>query len=404
MPKYFLHSILPAVRLPEPITCGPVVFCTTNCLDSYPIEPAEYEGALRQVTRQFRDAFGQPLNCMGLELLPTDMASELAKEGLPRACRDAVALSHITNGTAWNCRHEQRLAVYESDYFDALPIRFRPGGFVIQRPGLVGLCGLDHYQPTLRTDMREPAESDFQVDEFLLNGFSQAVNTMLRGELLRELRQIFRAVAISTYGCRILHETDSTYYDLGPRIVAWVSAFETLVHEGNDPVYQRDVLALIGRIRWVDDGQPRRCGVGRKRGTLNDPIRPILGKGGQTVDHENGGAAYYRRLYNLRNDLAHGNPIDTARFAACIDYPEGPRVDDVASLLFRECVLERFRDLGIIERTHDGPTDDPGLGAYVKERMDAQHYHEALSNALFGRHRCRYTPSASLPQTEPGST
>lgn len=122
---YALHSILPAMCIKDALTCGPVVFCTTRHLEDYPIEPAADDQGVRHVTERFRDVHGKPLDRLGLVLVPVDKVKKVAPEGLPRMCRDAVALCHITAGAMMNCYHDQRVSVCNSDYFEALPVWFR---------------------------------------------------------------------------------------------------------------------------------------------------------------------------------------------------------------------------------------------------------------------------------------
>lgn len=62
----------------------------------------------------------------------------------------------------------------------------------------------------------------------------------------------------------------------------------------------------------------------------------------------------YWRLYKLRNDVAHGNPVRKRKVAARAGQHKGARIDQVAPLLFRECVLERLRRMGVVKRAEGG--------------------------------------------------
>lgn len=383
--RYALASILPAMHIPNPLNCGPVIFCTTKELDRYPLNRPEEARSVSQVAQQFRDAYGNSLDRLGLVLVPTDRNAECAKDGLPRMCRDSVALCHITAGTKMNCRHGQPTTICNSDYFEALPIRFRPQGYVLQRPGKTSLASdpnLDHLHPTLPVYLGGvPRQSAFTVDEALLRAFDRAATMYLRKKQRKPLRQVFRAVALTMHATRILPETDSTYYDLGSRITSWVAAFETLVHPGPGRVGLQDVLALIRRLDW-QDAPARRVKPRPKRTiSLKDQRYKIPSKNGPS-ERENAPCHLYRRLYDLRNDLAHGNVLRPREFAARRGQARGPRIDELAPLLFRECVLQRLRQLGILRGLRQGPMTHKVLSEYLQNRDDASSYHQALAIAL----------------------
>ena len=383
MATYHLHSILPAMALPDPVTCGPMVFCTTKNLDDYRVQPASDVASIRQIAAQFRSAQGSTLDCLGLELIPARSASAVAREGIPRICRDVVAFCHITGGTALNCYHGQATSVLNSDYFESLPIRLRKDGFVVQRPGMLGFThGLDHYQPALPTHLGAPRETDFRLDKFLFGTFERAMTGFLRGRNRPALRQLFRAIAISLHATRIMPETESTYHDLGTRIMNWVSAFETLVHAGRGHVGVQDVLKRVRRIDWADSPVSL---PGRRRGRqpcISHARYVYRDRHGRCAGRENAACRLYRRLYKLRNDAAHGNMIRPQEFAARKGNRRGPRIDEIAPLLFRECVLERLRELRVIRRLPQGNLSPRQFGEYVKQRMDASHFHDALAKAL----------------------
>lgn len=380
--KFILHSVLPAAPIRDPITCAGVVFCTTRHLDQYSITPAKDQKALLTVASNCRDCHGNKLDRVGVVLVPEQDADTLIPDGIPRICRDVVALCHITGGTALNCHHGQATTVYNADYFEALPIRFHKDGVVIQRPGLLGLnSGYDYLHPTLPVYLSAPRDTDFQLDKRLFEACDKAVRLFVQKRHRRELRQLFRAIAITMHATRIMPETESTYHDLGPRIISWVSAFETLVHSGRKSVGVRDVVRLIMRIPWHDKRPARRGGRPRREISLNDD------RYGDGYGHrENAACRLYRRLNKLRNDVAHGNVIRRNEFAARPGDKRGPRIDEIAPLLFRGCVLERLREIGVVKRIpQTGAFSMRVFTASVRESLDASHFDEALAKALFGR-------------------
>ncbi|MCH7592834.1 MAG: hypothetical protein IH989_08655, partial [Planctomycetes bacterium] len=171
------------------------------------------------VASNCRDSHGNELDRVGVVLVPESDADALIPDGIPRVCRDVVALCHITGGTALNCYHEWAKTVHNADYFEALPIRFHNNGLVIQRPGLLGYnTRVKHLFPTLPVYLPAPRDTDFQLDKQLFEACDKAVRLFKQKRHRRELRQLFRAIAITMHGTRIMPETESTYHDLGPRI------------------------------------------------------------------------------------------------------------------------------------------------------------------------------------------
>ena len=384
---FILHSVLPGMAIRDPITCAGVVFCTTRHLDQYSITPAKDRKALLTVASNCRDSHGNTLDCVGVVLVPEPDAEVLISDGIPRICRDVVALCYITGGTALNCHHGQATTVYNADYFEALPIHFHSDGFVIRRPGLLGLNSeCKHLFPTLPVYLSAPRDTDFQLDKRLFEACDSAVRAFTRGQHRRELQQVFRAIAVSMHATRIMPETESTYHDVGPRIIGWVSAFETLVHSGRGRVGLRDVIQLIREVRWHDGRPAPRGGRGRREISLNHQRYIVKDKKGRVIVRETSACQLYRRLYRLRNDVAHGNAIRPKEFAAQPGNKQGPRIDQIAPLLFRGCALERLREIGVVERIpQTGALTLAQFQASVGESLDASRFDEALAKTLFGR-------------------
>lgn len=348
---FTLHSILPAFVPKEPITFEGVTFCTTAQVNAYPLTPASDTIQVLKLASRYRDAYRQRLSQIGLVLLPGRQATTLCQLGIPRIARDIVALCHITGGTAINCHHRNITRICNSDYFEALPVQFRTGGFVVHRPGLRAYSAAPvSISPTLPLYLTSPQPDDFEIDEYLLNACVKAVAAFRRGRRRRVLRQVFRALSLTIHATRILAETGSTYHDLGPRIISWVSAFETLVHPGIGQIGLDQVLELISRIRWHDAGRTPSARLrGRLERCLNHQRYPVRNRKGRVVSYENAACRLYRRLYQIRNDVAHGNAIRPATFAANPNLRRGPRLDELMPLLFRACLLERLREIGTVK-------------------------------------------------------
>jgi len=91
-----------------------------------------------------------------------------------------------------------------------------------------------------------------------------------------------------------------TMYDWGRVLSLWVSAFEILVHPGEKERADRDkVLALLSSINWW-------------RQKMTETCHPIAF--GKHTEDRTLAEWLYNRLYNLRNDYLHGNPVEASGF------------------------------------------------------------------------------------------
>ena len=214
-----------------------------------------------------------------------------------------------------------------------------------------------------------------EIDKPLHEALNRATLLYYQGRHRRELRQIFRAIAVSFHACRMLTETDSTWYDLGTRIVDWVSSFEILVHPGRGRVGPNDVYRLVNDIRWFDTPQsPRAPRVAHRR--YKYPV-----KNGRYL-RENAACHFYRRLYKLRNDFAHGNPLKQSNRATQAGKSDGPRIDQIAPLLFRECVFQRLRELEIVPRFATYPMSREQYMAFLIQSLPHGSFHDAFAVGL----------------------
>lgn len=157
------------------------------------------------------------------------------------------------------------------------------------------------------------------------------------------------------------------------------------MHRGTGQIGVRQVLNLIRSINWTSaapaKGRVRMqvAPLARKRFVIKVRNRP---------PYRDGAASHLSwRLYGLRNAVAHGNRISPRDFAARVGQRRGPRIDEVALLLFRECVLERVRQMDVVRRIRDGPLNTQAARQYIHERLLSSGFHEALGKVLLGHRR-----------------
>lgn len=376
---YWVSYVLPAVSVRQPVSIGPAILCTTAHLNQFEIEPASEADLARQVAANARTAHGEAVEEIGIMLFENQNISHAIKLGLLRVCREALALAFVTKGTALCCHHGQASSVYNADYFDPLPIQFRETHILIRRPGLLAFGTQDealrfsfpHHLPPADTSM-------FQLDEVLLRNLERAIRSYSRGNKVRLMRQIFRSITYALHGTRIMPDPDSNYFDLGIRIVSWVASFETLVHPGQGRVGLSEVF--IEEVHWNDDdpGKLRQSSLNHKR------LKVTWNK---RISRENAPCRMYRILYKLRNDLAHGNRIRPGELeVGRTNEFFRTRIDQLMPLLYRGCLVERLRQIGIVRRIPQGEgLTQRDFQAFVGERINASTFDKALSNAIFNR-------------------
>lgn len=381
---FVIHRVLPAACLPEPVSIGPVTFCTTEHLRRYDLKDDKQRKGSLILAENYHDVQGNSIGQVGIMLLRATNVQDVVRSGVPRVCRDALALCYITNGVTVKSNNRSMSAIVASDYFDLLPITMDDGDFTIVSPGLRAMANsVRRFRPMTPLYLPQRQPDDFRFwDEQLLHGFDRAVRQFLAERQKRDaLRQVFRAMAIVFNAARQLQETESNAFDLGTRIAQWISAFETLVHPGTGQVGIEDVLALINSIPWptldrIDRRAPpvqRPYNVGHKR---------YPWKSGKRRGMEGAAAHYYRQLHNLRNALAHGNMVRPGDFRT-LRRLRGWPIGAPAPLLFRECLMERFRKIGCASPRPKQPRMVKDLNRDPHDRLAQARYDKALARLLF---------------------
>ncbi|MGO7301378.1 hypothetical protein ACC718_32750 [Rhizobium ruizarguesonis] len=117
-----------------------------------------------------------------------------------------------------------------------------------------------------------------------------------------EARAILRSLNMASAAMQVPNTSIlETMYDWGRVIAHWVSAFEILVHPGEDGrADEAKVLKMLSEVEW-------------RRGKLVGASHTIRFGKGAAKDHTLAEWLYHR-LYKLRNDYSHGNPVTAAEF------------------------------------------------------------------------------------------
>lgn len=117
-----------------------------------------------------------------------------------------------------------------------------------------------------------------------------------------EARAILRSLNMATAAMQLPNTSVAeTIYDWGRVISLWVSAFEILLHPGgNGRADETKVLNMLSEIKWL-------------RSKMLDASHPIKMGGRPPMGHTLAEWLYHR-LYKLRNDYLHGNPVESSGF------------------------------------------------------------------------------------------
>ena len=174
---------------------------------------------------------------------------------------------------------------------------------------------------------------------------------------------LFRSLNIANQASLIPGGTDSTIYDYGRILSLWVSAFEVLVHPGNNGQADKGkIFELLEDIPWVGNECQKRY---------------YWTKFGGKREKRNLACSLYEQLYDCRNKFLHGEPfgIKDLRIPRSEHYL--PRI---AAILYR-LGLTSFLKLSPPEQPEE---DDPEiLGKYLADCIKFESSQRYTEDALF---------------------
>ncbi|MSQ48357.1 MAG: hypothetical protein EXR78_08260 [Deltaproteobacteria bacterium] len=178
---------------------------------------------------------------------------------------------------------------------------------------------------------------------------------------------LFRSLAVAFQAARIPSEISPSLYDLGTRIVLWVSAFEILAHPGGKGgrADLEKVLDLLSQASWIE----RRLKDRKFRIPFSNKKREA------TL-----GEKLYKQLYDARNNFAHGNPVNIHSIFP-FKKKKLPQLNSIAPLLYR-AALGAHLNLG--SPTNDGNVPDPRES--VKYCFSQNNYEKGLLSIMQLQH------------------
>lgn len=232
--------------------------------------------------------------------------------------RDIVVASIVLDVRVRTVTWRRNVGPVYADSFDIYPWMISPDGrrLVSENAAHWAIHDLDRFRGTASPTVpvqevgHEPAHP-----RFFAQLYSLWKARYIEGSDNWSSRAVLRSLNMVTSALRLSSATGSSesFYDYGRALALWVSAFEILVHPGPaGTVNRQKVLDLISSIPW------------RSKILLDETHQ--AGFGGANVGTVRLANALYAKMYNLRNDFLHGNPVEPAAFrllnaTSILDYP-----------------------------------------------------------------------------------
>lgn len=213
-----------------------------------------------------------------------------------------------------------------TDHFDFFPCWPSKDGNYLDYQGpaknsrssnLGGFRGFTHPYLSVNTFTRA------ECDHFLLNLLAKSWRRIhVTRDATRKDLQLMRSLSLAFEACRVPQTMDNPTYDHGKHSAIWVSALETLAAPASGRVKLQHVTDLISR-RQLEVDELEFEADGCRRTVAPDVLTQLYGK-----------------LYALRGEFLHGNPI-TETFLIPPFLGSGIRLLDTAPLVFH-AALEAY--------------------------------------------------------------
>jgi hypothetical protein len=234
-----------------------------------------------QFIARFTDAFLEPLRPT-IIIVRADLLSQIADIEPIASFRDVLASCVVPYSRALNTIYRQWPRICYSDYFWIYPwmVGVRAENLVANTPALHGVEETEkfHGQSSPGLAIAELNDLDKPLYDALISRWSK--HHVGKKDEWNNVA-LFRSLNMAQQAAMLPAGRETTIYDLGRLLGLWVSAFEILAHPGGKGRSDiRTVQALFERGLYT-------------RSKLNRQSCDIYGK-----------------LYKLRNDFIHGNPIE----------------------------------------------------------------------------------------------
>jgi len=340
-PSWMPVWALPNLMVDEPVETTFVALVPVE--DERVQQAAEHFVGLARFLGAFKDEFGGEID-PALIMLRDNAPERVRTVSAVASFRDAVCMSVLPLSHARTLKRGQARDIQFSDAFDAYPWTLRDAcdmHIIARTSAVLALHDVNELQAQSAPALGARRLMRYDIDEILLEALLSRWNTLYAGAENAENLRLFRSLDMARAASRMPGGTDATIFDRGRSIGMWVSAFETLAYDGGADI--RRVVELLRRVPWYHR-------------ELRDPDRTLRAKKLATnIDGD-----IYGRLYHLRNQFLHGDPVTSDALAL----PMGREALRFAAPLFR-LALTAYLDLHFGELPFDAPADPAGYGPYL---------------------------------------
>ncbi|MCY4059957.1 MAG: hypothetical protein OXG44_18385, partial [Gammaproteobacteria bacterium] len=295
---------------------------------------------------RWRDPFGEECRPTLLLLSPNAPTGFNRMEAVT-SLRDILSISVVPLARSRHRPGQYVGPLPYSNVFEFYPwaVAKELDGVVTSTPGVRGSHDLEKLNPQTAPETgRQSRIGEHDLDRPMFNALLEHWRSVsrVRRKHAHAADKVLRSLNMAYHASKLPALQDARVFDDGRLVALWVSAFEILAHPAVRDVNQWDVYDLLDSAEWRRAKNRRRefLIAGRKRPKRTRPCK------------------VYRRLYEMRNDFLHGNPVS--------------RISGL------------FGDTGIILHKAAAPLYRIALSAALRVRLDHQEP-ENLMEAL--KHR-----------------
>ena len=281
MTPWISQAVLANVQLTDTIEADRAAFAPTDdprvqtINAAYPIYATFLE--------RFTDAFAQPIRPTVL-LVRSSAPDGYRSVNAMASIRDILSASIIPRARARHIQHKVSNGIFFSRTFDFYPwmVDRDHEHLVTFTPAMGGLQEIHDFIGQAAPEVHRAHMSCDDLDRPLFDAlvgrwhdfYDDRKPSWDSAKLMRSLNMAYHASQPPA-------DQSTTIFDYGRILALWVSAFEILVHPGEDGIAtKKEVLKLLGKDVWIN----KEC--------------------------KKTGARIYEKIYKCRNKFLHGNPID----------------------------------------------------------------------------------------------
>lgn len=357
-------AVLPNVEMHDAIEGGRAAFVPISDPRVQAINEAypRHRGFLES----FTDAFGVKHHPTVLLVNPNASRRFMTVDAMA-SFRDVLSMSVIPRARARSIQGTFSSGILFSEAFDFYPWTLDKNHeyLIGKTPGMMGMHEVKKFKGQTASELTHMKMSPTDLDQPL---FSELIKRWRRKygagkpdwtdiKLMRSLNMAHQASQLPAY-------LDTTFLDYGRLVALWVSAFEILVHPGpnsEDGANQWKVYNQLEDAHWI---------------VKANRVRNFKFRNNNKLERRLLSSWLCRKLYSVRNDSLHGNPINKRR----LRLPGGLNLENFAAPLYR-MALTSFLDLrwkGALPPMQDAKA----LARACVEKWDFEHYQREIEGAI----------------------